>query len=277
MQHQSQSLATIQLPRTLARPNRHEVSRDNITAIEPNLAGASLEYVRNKLRDRGDEFARMVSSVHVPQTLQRAQIPQEQYITVHATSASASSLHLLAVFSSKVSAQDPMPQPSDTAYIFPTHMLNLAIDCAQLPRLTRMPALLRADGTVDLPVVQLNVPHAEAFAPLHAYLLTHRIDRFLGMLIPVSPSLLSPARGSSASAGAGPLAHINPQQLAVAVVQTAAGDRRAALMSLVHSIKAVWRNTCSLGIFDRELWAALDIAWETVLTALHLHIAAGGQ
>jgi hypothetical protein len=198
-------------------------------------------------------------------------------MNVRSSHPNASSLHILAVFNIKAPPQDPSPAPSDTAHIFATHMLNLAVHCAHLPRLSRATPRLYSDGSIDLPVVQLNVPHADAFAPLLAFLVTHRADRLLASLIPVQPAMLAPSRASHSGAamGGGALAHVSAQQLASALVHGAPGDKRASLMGLVHSIKSVWRNVCALGCYDRDLWEAIDLAWEAVILALH--IAAGGK
>jgi len=34
---------------------------------------------------------------------------------------------------------------------------------------------------------------------------------------------------------------------------------------IVHGL---WRNVCALGVFDDNLWNAMDLAWEVLLTAI---------
>lgn len=124
-----------------------------------------------------------------------------------------------------------------------------------------------------MPVIPLTVPAAEAFAPLHAFLISHRLDRFVGALLPVPASMLSSARASGSSSS-NPLAHVSAPQLATYLAATAAGDKMSALMGLTRSVSAVWRNACALGIYDRDMWAGLDFAWEVILGAMNM-VAAG--
>ena len=51
----SRSKAT-QIPRHLARPDYREVSRDNITAIDSELAGVPLDYIREGLEITGPAY-----------------------------------------------------------------------------------------------------------------------------------------------------------------------------------------------------------------------------
>ena len=44
----------------------------------------------------------------------------------------------------------------------------------------------------------------------------------------------------------------------------------AALMQHVKVINGLWQNVCALGVFDLELWGAMDLAWDAVLGALNL-------
>jgi hypothetical protein len=44
----------------------------------------------------------------------------------------------------------------------------------------------------------------------------------------------------------------------------------SALMALTRTVSAIWRNACALGVFDRELWAALDFSWEVILGAMNM-------
>jgi hypothetical protein len=47
---------------------------------------------------------------------------------------------------------------------------------------------------------------------------------------------------------------------------SASGDKMSTLMAFTHTISAIWRNACTLGIFDHNLWAALDFSWEVILS-----------
>jgi hypothetical protein len=122
---------------------------------------------------------------------------------------------------------------------------------------------------LTVPVMPLVVPHAEAFAPLHAFLVAHRLDRLMSALLPVPPSMLSRARPGTSAPG-GPFAHISAPQVATFLAASASGDKMSALMALTRTVSAIWRNACALGIFDRDLWAALDFSWEVILGAMNM-------
>lgn len=51
----SETKTPITLPRYLARPNFKEVSRENITAIDPELADVPLDYIQEGLEITGPE------------------------------------------------------------------------------------------------------------------------------------------------------------------------------------------------------------------------------
>jgi hypothetical protein len=52
-----------------------------------------------------------------------------------------------------------------------------------------------------------------------------------------------------------------------------AGSSLQTLTSHAGHVTALWRNTVALGLFDPELWDAMDLAWEVVLGALNLAAA----
>ncbi|KAI0061084.1 hypothetical protein BV25DRAFT_1805967 [Artomyces pyxidatus] len=264
-QHTPTALPNLQLPRALARPSFAEVSRDAITAVEPSLAQVPFEYVRKGLHARGDEMMSSVSNAHVPHSLPKSRLPPSFDV---APAHAAPPTHILAVFSS-ASSKHPA---SDNAILIPTHHIVLAANCAHLPRFPPSRAQHRANGMAVVPVIPLTVPTAEAFAPLHNFLVSHRLDRFMAALLPVPPELLSGARAGSSSSN--PLAHVSAPQLATYLAASAAGDKLSALMGLTRSVSAVWRNACALGVFDRDLWAGLDFAWEVILGAMNM-VASG--
>ncbi|KAI0284151.1 hypothetical protein BC826DRAFT_1109838 [Russula brevipes] len=148
--------------------------------------------------------------------------------------------HILAVQSSP-SSKHPAP---DTIFLVPTYHIVLAANCAHIPRIPVSRPQMRSNGMLAVPVMPLVVPHTEAFTPLHAFLVAHRLDRLMSALLPVPPSMLAGARpGTSAPP--------------------------APLPTSPHP-SAIWRNACALGIFDRDLWAALDFSWEVILGAMNM-------
>ncbi len=51
-----------------------------------------------------------------------------------------------------------------------------------------------------MPAIPLVVPHAKAFASLHAFLVMHRLDWLMCGLLPVSRSMLSSTRAGTSAA-----------------------------------------------------------------------------
>ena len=201
-----------------------------------------------------------INAAQVPPQLPRARLPPSFDI---APTRGTPPTHILAVQSSP-SSKHPV---SDAVFLVPAHHIVLAANCAHIPRIPVSRAQMRSNGMLAVPVMPLVVPHAEAFAPLHAFLVAHRLDRLMSALLPVPSSMLSGARAGSSR---GPFAHISAPQVATFLAASAAGDKMSALMALTRTVSAIWRNACALGVFDRDLWAALDFSWEVILGAMNM-------
>ncbi|KAH9077530.1 hypothetical protein EDB83DRAFT_2504056 [Lactarius deliciosus] len=253
-QHPAAPLPNLQLPRTLNRPAFTEVQRDAILAVEPNLGQVPFEYIRKGLHARGEELMASINAAKVPPQLPRTRLPAS--FDIAPTHGTPPPTHILAVQSSPSSGR-PV---SDAVFLVPTHHIVLAAHCAHIPRLPVSRPQTRSSGAFAVPVMPLVVPHAEAFAPLHAFLVAHRLDRLMANLLPVPPAMLAASRTGGASAAAGPFAHVSAPQVAY----------MSALMALTRTVSAIWRNACALGIFDRDLWAALDFSWEVILGAMNM-------
>ncbi|KAI9452068.1 hypothetical protein BJY52DRAFT_1205788 [Lactarius psammicola] len=250
-QHPAAPIPNLQLPRTLNRPAFTEVQRDAILAVEPSLGQVPFEYIRKNLHARGEDS--------------RAPVSRRPF-DIAPTHGMPPPTHILAVQSSPSSGR-PV---SDAVFLVPTHHIVLAAQCAHIPRLPVSRPQARSSGALAVPVMPLVVPHAEAFAPLHAFLVAHRLDRLMANLLPVPPTMLAGSRAGSASAAAGPFAHVSAPQVATYLSASAAGDKMSALMALTRTVSAIWRNACALGVFDRDLWAALDFSWEVILGAMNM-------
>lgn len=50
------STTSVQLPRSLVRPEYKEVSRDKIAAVDPELADTPADYIREALEDLGPQY-----------------------------------------------------------------------------------------------------------------------------------------------------------------------------------------------------------------------------
>ena len=207
-----------------------------------------------------------INAAKVPPQLPRSRLPSA--FDVAPKHGTPPPTHILAVQSSPSSGRPA----SDTVFLVPTHHIVLAANCAHIPRMPVSRPQTRSNGALVVPMMPLVVPHAEAFAPLHAFLVAHRLDRLMATLLPVPPTMLatSRSRGGSASSAAGPFAHVSAPQVATYLAASAAGDKMSALMALTRTVSAIWRNACALGIFDRDLWAALDFSWEVILGAMNM-------
>lgn len=282
---------SLQLPRTLQRPNFSEVSRDIIASLEPELADVPIEYIRRHLAGQANSMLSALSLMTYPTSLPRARLASSIDVSVRPTSnapnTSAFPTHMLAISSSRSSPSQPntptaasfMAGASSTLTVplFPSHAVVLAAYCTLLPALPRSRPSNRT-ATMSLPVVPLTVPSAETFQMLHAYLHTKRPDTLLAALLPSLAASLpqAPSGGTSSSAGRSVyvsqftseslsrLAHA----LASAAAQIGPQGALSSLMAHAKVINGLWRNVCALGVFDAELWGVMDLAWEVVLIAL---------
>src|SRR5260221_5705701 len=158
-----------------------------------------------------------VSAAIVPPQLPRNRVPPSFDIAL--TRGAPPPTHILAVQSSP-SSKHPV---SDSVFLVPTHHIVLAANCAHIPRIPVSRPQMRSNGKLAVPVMPLVVPHAEAFAPLHAFLIAHRLDRLMSALLPVPPSMLSGARAGT-SAAFGRFSHISVTQVATFLAASASGD-----------------------------------------------------
>ncbi|KAI0262835.1 hypothetical protein BGY98DRAFT_1104055 [Russula aff. rugulosa BPL654] len=58
--------------------------------------------------------------------------------------------------------------------------------------------------------------------------------------------------------------------MALTPLSASSGDKMSMLMALTRTVSAIWHNACALGIFDRDLWAALDFSWEVILGTMNM-------
>ncbi|GBE83521.1 hypothetical protein SCP_0505750 [Sparassis crispa] len=280
---------SLQLPRTLARPSFNEVSRQTIASLEPELANVPFEYIRNHLAGQANEMLAALKLLSIPSSLPRSRLPPIIDVPVrptsHSPSSSAFPTHILAISSSKSASSPNTPTAASfaqytstpaTAPLYPTHALVLATHCTLLPALPPSHPSNRT-ATMSLPLVPLTVPSAETFPVLHAYLHTKRTDTLLGALLPSLASVLPPAPAASGSKGRAPYVSQFSSDSLLCLAQALASSASAhagpqgalaGLMNHAKRVNALWRNVCALGVFDAELWAVMDIAWEVVLAAL---------
>lgn len=189
---------------------------------------------------------------HLPASASRSSLPPALALP---NAGSSAPTHILAVCSS---SKTPSPAP---CALHPTHHLVLLASCAHLPALPAARA-----GARSAPVVPVSVPSADTFGALHAYLYTRGASALVGQLLHLAlpPNALC-AGPSDARKGAGALAG----QLAHALVQATGGDL-ARMMAAAKRVNGCWKNACALGVYDLELWDAIDLAWDAVLGAMNL-------
>ncbi|KAJ8454727.1 hypothetical protein ONZ45_g19188 [Pleurotus djamor] len=268
--HQQQPVASssVQLPRNLARPPFAEVSRDAIVAASPELANVPSEYIRRRLRDTAPQMMAGISSLApLPSTISRSHLQPSLSVPVRAAPGSYSfPTHVLAIAPSKPSAS----QSPDTLTMVPTHALVLASQCALLPRLPASSSASAPQNSTQLhlPVIPVSLPSPAAFHVLHPFLYTHNLGTLLASLLPLPKSFTqAPGFGGDLikhTLGSGQKLH----ELSVYLCQ--ASHSLSALTTHAAHVKELWQDCVALGIYDVELWDAMDLAWEVVLGAMNL-------
>ncbi|KAJ7824761.1 hypothetical protein B0H14DRAFT_3469092 [Mycena olivaceomarginata] len=133
--------------------------------------------------------------------------------------------------------------------VFAVHAVILATHCAKLPHLPPASPPSSRSSSITLPVLPLALPSPQAFAILHAYMYTHRIDAALGAPCPSCPRPVG---------GAGGLATPSTRHALSAHLLAAAGTSLSALMAHVGHVKELWQDMVVLGVYDTALWAAVD-------------------
>ncbi|KAF7798130.1 hypothetical protein EIP86_009345 [Pleurotus ostreatoroseus] len=292
---QAPATPSVQLPRKLDRPPHVEIDPRAIAAVAPELANVPLEYIQRHLASQAPQMIAAVTLLSIPSSLPRSRLPPTVDAPLRPTASVPPSAsfptHVLAVSSSRSSPSSPSTptaasfaaqaqQGSSTIVpLYPTHSLVLAAHCTLLPRLPASRAASNKSTAISLPVVPLTVPDAATFPHLHAYLHTKRADTLLATLLPALQSVLPPAAGASSTSGA--VRSYATQFTADSLLRyahalasyayTQSGPQGAVQTLMAHAkvVNGLWKNTCALGIFDTELWAMMDLAWEIILTALN--------
>ncbi|KAF7319625.1 Clampless protein 1 [Mycena chlorophos] len=276
----SSSPAPIQLPRTLARPQFTDISRDALAAAAPELAGSGVpaEFVRHGLRAKAPAMLGGIGSLaqsHIPQALPRSRLPATLSVPLRNNAAGlALPTHALAVSKAGKSGTD---EDAPTT-VYPVHAVVLAAHCTKLPRMPRSsPA---SQSHVTLPVLPLPLPSLPAFAIIHSWLYTTRIDAVLSSLLPhalPAPILERLASSPSEADALRVLEDTMASRQAVHALAThlcaASSGNLGVLMGHAGHVKELWTDVVALGICDPGMWGAIDLAWEVVLGAMNLAAA----
>jgi hypothetical protein len=258
----------VSLPRYLARPAYREVSKEGLIAIEPHLEDEDMDTILEGLENIGPQYVLppplpplpFLNQLHrMLQVLTGVKadpiknaLPKELSVMVNDLSSDAPS-HMLALYS-----RHPPVNPASrrSVTLFPTHNIILAAYCANLPQLPPSDALRpeRPGDKITVPIVPLCIPSPQTFPHLSAFLYAKNNISLLASLFSTRPPLsLSLDDEHSVRQFAGRLA-------ATYITQ--------ALLHQIMTVNGLWRNACALGVFDDGLWGAMDLAWETLLTAL---------
>ncbi|KAJ7201165.1 hypothetical protein GGX14DRAFT_699575 [Mycena pura] len=188
--------------------------------------------------------------------------------------------HLVAVSAAAKSSKDEMDALRGSSPCTPSSSLRTAPSS----RASRPPRRPCARASVSLPVIQLSLPSPPAFAILQSWMYTGRLDTAISALLPVPSSFLECLAGAQSATSsisgsapdpahaflAGTLSSCTAQHAPAAHLCAAASGNLTALMEHVGHVKELWQDMVALGVCDPGLWAALDVAWETVLGAMNL-------
>ncbi|KAL0946004.1 hypothetical protein HGRIS_012280 [Hohenbuehelia grisea] len=274
--HQSSSSSQgLQLPRTLARPPFAECSREAILAASPELANVPSEFIRLRLRETAPQMLAGMSCLapsHMPAQLPRTHIPSAMNVPVRASSSSrmvpSYPTHVLAIAPSKHASHS-----SDAVALFPVHALVLASHCALLPRLPSAAPAHPTATQVQLPVMPLQLPSLTAFKILHSFMYTHNVGALLAALLPL-PEAFTHTSGFSGEHVTHTMRSGTKLHELSSYLYSASHKSLSSLTTHAAHVKELWQDCVTLGVYDLELWDAMDLAWEIVLGAMNIAAAA---
>ncbi|TRM66890.1 hypothetical protein BD626DRAFT_484114 [Schizophyllum amplum] len=236
----------VQLPRHLRRPRFPPVTEEALTAVGEVTNGP---FVRSALDEMGEGMLRAAQSVHVPCS-PSSSIPNELAVIVNSRAAPAPT-HMLAVHG---------PPPPDNAprkvQLLPIHASVLAAHCSRLPPFenVRENVIQSVPAALSLPVRPISLPVPAMFSLLLGYLYVRDVAGLLQALVPERlPPMAATDADFPINEIARRLAHRHPPSV---------------LIAHVGRVHGLWQDTCALGINDDGLWAAMQLAWQVLLTAV---------
>ncbi len=164
--------------------------------------------------------------------------------------------HMAAIYSSVMSGPEPR-----RVMMYPIHQSILSLYCANLPVLqTSTPQPTNPEAPFEVPVVPLALPNPDSFPFLTQFLYLKDAHSLFEAFLCLNPSkgipsdLDQPARYDAFVA-----------EYSTILAQNYTMQRLASQATKVHGL---WRNACALGIFDVDLQAFFDLAWEILMKAL---------
>ena len=243
------------------------------TVSDPAFNRQPVAYVLDKLRTYGTDFLHAVSrsSVALPPT-SSSSLPA--YVSVQCSTEHTPPDYALAITSNE----------SSSALILPTHGLIMASTCKAFSLLTKRPpaapgtntppvqiARWEWDGTTDtatlnLPVVHIHLPSANAFALLVPFLYTSSPTALISSLLPLRHqpgfSNLAPTPAAAVDVLLSDTPNILAARLSVL-------DQKI-LMQHVNLVHSVWQTAVALGAARDVLWKTLDVTWSVLIGAIAL-------
>lgn len=170
-----------------------------------------------------------------------------------------------------------------SALILPVHGLVMATTCKAFSLLTRQPPIQPKDdanvcmadwqwsgttdtSTLNLPVVHIHLPSANAFAVLVPFLYTSSPTALLSALLPLRHQSGFADLGTTPAASVDALLSDTPNVLAG---RLSVLDQKI-LMDSVNLVHTVWQTAVALGAARDALWKTLDVTWSVLVGAIAL-------
>jgi hypothetical protein len=161
--------------------------------------------------------------------------------------------HMLAVYAPPPPNGETSAAPRKVT-LFPVHSLVLLAHCANICKPPpAIPAPMVGSTEVMLPVWRIWLPAPASYPQLSTYLYTKQVHFLLRSFLPGPPPrdlMTNPMR---------------PRGYALYLAQT---FTTPAMLKCIYSLEGLWQNVCQLGVYDDNLWEAMDVMWQTLLTAL---------
>ncbi|KAJ3563871.1 hypothetical protein NP233_g8655 [Leucocoprinus birnbaumii] len=254
----------VDFPMYLGRPDFVEVPRSSIEAIDTELANADVRYIRDTLMSStmGPSMYPVLRryTAKDKDALSTGTLPREITIIIEDMT-SILPTHMMAVHGPR---PKNTPEARTKVTLYPVHSLILAAHCANLPAFPapsgahtnpntpRVEAAANA-REIELPVRPLCLHSPKTFPILLEYLYLRRPEVLLRHLVPMSlPTTL---------------VEVPEQHESVARVLGTALSVQG-LVTQITIVHGIWQNACALGVFDDELWSAIDFAWKLLLMSL---------
>ncbi|KAJ1310416.1 hypothetical protein OPQ81_007150 [Rhizoctonia solani] len=243
------SQVKLSMPRVLPRVDVMPVQPHALAAIDPELEGVPVAFVRNRVCAISKEILEMLVTC-VPTTALTNPLPRTLDCIVRHPSPESSMLptHYLVVYNPRT--------PDQPGKLYPAHSLVLATQCAALPSFGPTTRELRDDNSFTVPLLGLPLPAPNHFGPLYTFLHDHSANALLAALLPLPHAAFG--RISLEIDGITErLSHALSDWLSL-----------RALLSTLKTIHGVWANAAALHVDNERLWKILSFAWRVLVAAV---------